>query len=88
MKNTKCNVTVTPVDYGTRVRAYVSICIDDHFVINGFRLVDGKKGLFLSSPFKQKPDGTYEDICFSKDKEWRDTLQTVAINKYKEAKNA
>ena len=32
------------------LKAFVDICINDAILIKGIRLVDGKKGLFISMP--------------------------------------
>ncbi len=45
---------IAPADNG--VRAYASATLDDCFAIRGLKLVDGKKGLFVSMPTYQKKD--------------------------------
>ncbi len=46
------------------VIAVANITLDDVFVIRGVRLVDGRKGSFVSFPVRKNKDGEYVDICY------------------------
>ena len=53
---------------GNRIKAFVDININDALIIKGLRVVDGKKGIFVSMPSEQgKNDRWYEKVrCINK----------------------
>lgn len=50
------------------LKAFVDVTIDDVLLIKGIRVMDGKKGLFVSMPREQ-----------SKDQKWYDTIRCLTI---------
>lgn len=46
------------------VVAVANITLDGVFVIRGVRLVDGRKGSFVSFPVRKNKDDEYVDICY------------------------
>ena len=55
--------TVFKPDDGN-VIAVANITLDEVFVIRGVRLVDGRKGSFVSFPVRKSKDGEYIGICY------------------------
>ena len=53
----------------SRIRAFVDIGINDALLIKGIRIVQGKKGLFVSLPIEQdKNERWYERVrCLNED---------------------
>jgi len=53
----------------SRVKAFVDLGINDALLIKGIRIVQGKKGLFVSMPIEQgKNDKWYERVrCLNED---------------------
>ena len=45
-----------------KMRAIVSITIDDEFVIHDIKVIEGDKGLFIAMPSKKATDGEYRDM--------------------------
>lgn len=82
----KVNVTVRPYDGKTNTRAFVELKIEDHLIIKGLTLVEGKKGLFVSFPSTKGKDGKYYNSIYSMDKEWVELMTKTVIAKYDEAK--
>lgn len=71
MCNTDCNVL-----------AFASITIDNALVLTGIRLLNGKKGLFVSMPQNKGKDGKYYDIYFPVTVELRDTITKAVIDEF------
>ena len=70
------------------ILANMNITIDDCLAINGIKVINGKKGIFISFPqtsYKDK-DGNkqYRDIVFPCTKEARAALDKVLMKKYEE----
>lgn len=70
----------------SNLKAFIELKLDDTLIVKGLRLVEGKKGLFVSYPATKGKDGKYYNSVYSLDKEWREKLEDVCIRKYKEAK--
>ncbi len=49
------------------LKAFADVCVNDTLVIRGIRLLDGKKGLFISMPQEQGKDNRWYDqvVCRS-----------------------
>ena len=72
-----------------KLKAVVSITIDDEFVIHDIKVIDGDKGLFIAMPSKKTGDGDYRDIAHPINSTTRDNIQRLILEKYKaEIENA
>ena len=59
------------------VIAVANITLDGVFVIRGVRLVDGRKGSFVSFPVRKNKDNEYVDICYPLTKKLREDILTA-----------
>ena len=63
--NNNIDVRVYPIaDTKSKLKAFASVAIDNLVVIRGIRVVEGKKGLFVTMPQSQDKDKKYRDIAF------------------------
>jgi stage V sporulation protein G len=46
-----------------KLKAYVTVVIDDCFVIRDLKIIKGTEGLFIAMPSKRRKDGTFKDIA-------------------------
>lgn len=67
-----------------KMRAIVSVTIDDAFVVHDVKVVDGQNGLFVAMPSRKTPNGEFRDIAHPISQEARDILQTRILEKYEE----
>ena len=67
----------------SKIVANCSINIDNKIVITGFKVCDGKNGLFLSFPSVKTGTGDYKDTCYCLTKEYRKALNDKVIDDYK-----
>ena len=65
-----------------KMRAIVSITIDNEFVIHDIKVIEGEKGLFIAMPSRKAADGEYRDIAHPINSETRDMIQSVILDKY------
>ena len=72
----------------TKMRAVVSITLDDEFVIHDIKVIEGEKGLFIAMPSRKSADGEYRDIAHPIRSEIRAKLQTLILDEYEKAKAA
>ena len=67
-----------------KMRAIVSVTIDDAFVVHDVKVVDGQNGLFVAMPSRKTPNGEFRDIALPISQEARDVLQRKILEKYEE----
>lgn len=79
MKITEVNVF--PVNE-ERLKAYVSITIDDSFVIRDLKVIRGNGGLFVAMPSKKRKDGQFKDIAHPLNQETRDAIEQAVFDAY------
>lgn len=64
------------------LKAFASITFDECFVVTGIKVLEGSKGLFIGMPSQKTSDGEYKDVVFPINKETRDFLSKVILDKY------
>ena len=79
------DVRVKKVSKEGKMKAVVSITIDDEFVIHDIKVIEGDKGLFIAMPSRKATDGEYRDIAHPINSSTRDKIQTIILEKYQEA---
>ena len=67
----------------TKMKAVVSITIDEEFVIHDIKVIEGEKGLFIAMPSRKSADGEYRDIAHPIKSETRSMLQELILEEYK-----
>ena len=60
----------------------IDISIGDEFAIKGFRVVQGKKGLFVGLPREPGKDGKWYDRAFPLTDSAREALNEVVLAAY------
>ena len=65
-----------------KMKAIVSITLDDEFVIHDIKIIESEKGLFVAMPSKKAADGEYRDIAHPINSATRDSIQKVILDSY------
>ena len=77
------------VDNNTNLRAFASITIGGAVAVHGLRVMDSKKGLFVSMPSYSYEDHNgetkYADYAHPISKEARDAINTKVLDAYEQA---
>ena len=76
------DVRVRKVETDGKMKAVVSITIDDVFVIHDIKVIEGDKGIFIAMPSRKSADGQYRDIAHPINSETRNALQEMILEKY------
>lgn len=74
------NVRAFPADNGN-IKAYVSVTFDDMLVVDGFKVISGRNGLFVGCPAR-KAGEEFKDIAFPITKEFREELFSAVLAEY------
>ena len=70
-----------------KMKAFVSITIDEEFVVHDIKVIEGEKGLFIAMPSSKTADGEYRDIAHPINSETRARIQEIILEKYIETEN-
>ena len=76
------DVRVRRIEKEGKMKAIVSITLDNEFVIHDIKAIEGEKGLFIAMPSRKATDGEYRDIAHPINSETRDKIQKVILDKY------
>lgn len=76
------DVRVRRIEKEGKMKAIVSITLDNEFVIHDIKVIEGEKGLFIAMPSRKASDGEYRDIAHPINSETREMIQSVVLNKY------
>ena len=76
-------VKVFPVNE-ERLKAYVTITIDDAFVVRDLKIIKGNEGLFVAMPSKKRKDGQFKDIAHPLNQQTRDEIERAVFDAYEQ----
>lgn len=78
------DVRVRKVAKEGKMKAIVSITIDEEFVVHDIKVIEGEKGLFIAMPSRKATDGEYRDIAHPINSDTRERIQSIILEKYEE----
>ena len=79
------DVRVRKVAKEGKLKAVVSITIDDEFVVHDIKVIEGEKGLIIAKPSKNALDGEYRDIAHPINSGTRERIQSTILEKYSQS---
>ena len=79
------DVRVRRITQSGKMKAVVSITLDNEFVVHDIKVIEGEKGLFIAMPSKKAVDGEYRDIAHPINSRTRERIQNFILEKYEEA---
>lgn len=77
-------VRIRKISKEGKMKAVVSITLDDVFVVHDIKVIEGEKGLFIAMPSRRAGDGEYRDIAHPINSETREMIQNIILEKYEE----
>ena len=78
------DVRVRRIEKEGKMKAIVSITLDNEFVIHDIKVIEGERGLFIAMPSRKATDGEYRDIAHPINSETRSELNDKILQKYQE----
>ncbi len=66
-----------------KLKAYVTIIIDNAFVVRNLKIIEGNNGLFVAMPSRKRKDGTFMDIAHPLTNELRKVMEDQILSEYK-----
>ena len=68
-----------------KLKAIVSITLDDEFVVHDIKVIEGEKGLFIAMPSKKSADGEFRDIAHPINSSTREKIQSIILDRYQQS---
>ena len=79
------DVRVRRVEKEGKMKAIVSITLDNEFVIHDIKVIEGEKGLFIAMPSRKAADGEYRDIAHPINSATRERIQSMILQEYEKS---
>ncbi len=79
------DVRVRKVTKEGKMKAVVSITLDNEFVVHDIKVIEGEKGLFIAMPSRKASDGEYRDVAHPINSETRERIQELILAEYEKA---
>ena len=79
------DVRVRQVTKEGKMKAVVSITLDNEFVVHDIKVIDGDKGLFIAMPSRKTGEGEHRDIAHPINSSTRDMIQNIILEHYEKA---
>lgn len=79
------DVRIRKVEKEGKMKAVVSITIDEEFVVHDIKIIEGEKGLFIAMPSRKAADGEYRDIAHPINSNTRERIQRTILERYEQA---
>ncbi len=78
------DVRIRKVEKEGKMKAVVSITIENEFVVHDIKVIEGEKGLFIAMPSRKASDGEYRDIAHPINSTTRERISKLIMEKYQE----
>ena len=75
-------IKVLPVEGDEKLKAFVTVKLDNCFIIRDMKVIKGNSGYFVAMPAKKMKDGTYRDLVHPLDKPTRHMLEEQVMREY------
>jgi stage V sporulation protein G len=79
------DVRVRKINVDGKMKAIVSVTLDDAFVIHDVKVVEGQNGLFVAMPSRKTPEGEFRDIAHPISSSAREIIQSAVLEAYQNA---
>lgn len=79
------DVWVRKIEKEGKLKAIVSITLENEFVVHDIKVIEGEKGLFIAMPSKKSADGEFRDIAHPINSSTREMIQTIILDRYRQS---
>lgn len=76
------DVRIRKITEEGKMKAIVSVTLDDEFVVHDIKIIDGQNGLFIAMPSRKMADGEFRDIAHPINAETRKKIQDAIFQEY------
>ena len=65
-----------------KLKAYITIVLNNCFVVRDLKIISGTAGLFVAMPSKKRKDGSFKDIAHPLNQSTRATMEKKILDAY------
>jgi stage V sporulation protein G len=65
-----------------KLKAYITVVLDNCFVVRDLKVIHGSTGLFVAMPSKRRKDGSFKDIAHPLNQETRSQMERLILDAY------
>ena len=65
-----------------KLKAFVSITLNNSFVVRGLKIIRGNSGVFVAMPSRKRPDGQHQDLAHPINDATRKYLTEIVMAEY------
>src|SRR3954464_11311394 len=65
-----------------KLKVYITIVLDNCFVVRDLKIISGTGGLFVAMPSKRRKDGTFKDIAHPLNQGTRAIIEKIVLDAY------
>ncbi|MDO4475971.1 MAG: septation regulator SpoVG [Lachnospiraceae bacterium] len=76
------DVRIRKIARDGKMKAIVSITLDEEFVVHDIKVIEGEKGVFIAMPSRRTATGEYKDIAHPINSETREQIQDYILEAY------
>ena len=76
------DVRIRKITSEGKMKAIVSVTLDNEFVVHDIKIIDGQNGLFIAMPSRKTPDGEFKDIAHPINTSTREKIQNAILSEY------
>ena len=81
------DVRIRKITTDGKMKAIVSVTLDNEFVVHDIKVIEGQNGLFIAMPSRKTPDGEFKDIAHPINTDTREKIQGSILDAYEKALN-
>ena len=79
------DIRIRKINVDSKMKAIVSMTLDNEFVVHDIKVIDSDKGLFIAMPSRKTGEGEYRDIAHPINSATRDMIQRIILEHYEKA---
>ena len=81
------DIRVRRVGGDGKLKAYVTVTLDNCFVVHNIKVIHGRNGTFIAMPSRRTKTGEYKDVAHPINSDFRHVLQERVLAAYEEARD-
>ena len=81
------DVRIRKITTEGKMKAIVSITLDNEFVVHDIKIIEGQSGNFIAMPSRRTHYGEFKDIAHPINTETREKIQKSILDEYEKVKN-
>lgn len=76
------DVRIRKITDDDKMKAIVSITLDNEFVVHDIKIINGNNGMFIAMPSKRLPNGEFRDVAHPLTAEAREKICDAIFKEY------